>query len=32
MKNEATMIFMCKWVKNDEAIQGFKILTSQEWS
>ena len=25
MKNEATMILMCKWVKNDEAIQGFKF-------
>ena len=25
IKNEATMIFMCKWVKNDDAIQDFKV-------
>ena len=25
MKNEATMVFLCKWVKNDETIQCFKV-------
>ena len=25
MKNEATMVFMCKWVKNDETIQGLRL-------
>ena len=31
-RNDATMVFMCKWVKNHDAKRGFKDWTSQERS